>query len=578
MLETIRAAFTKCFGPDLLSSGNSSRGRASGWGVRRGQSGRQLGRATSAAIESLESRRLLTAFVVNTLLDQNDATGSSVVSLRDAIAAANASASVNPITFAPALTAHGPATITLTLGVLTLTNTTKITITGPGASLLSISGDNATSIFNIASSSFAVISGLTMTGARDASLDGGGILNSGILTITASTVSGNAAGQGAGGILNSAGATLTISGSTVSGNTANTNGGGITNAGMLTIVDSTVSGNTVHAYDGGGIYNIASGTLTVIGSTFSGNTAGGQGGGITNWGTMTVTNSTFYGNSAGQSGGAIVSSGSLTLTGSTISGNTTGNGASGGGIYVQGTLNLDNTLIAGNTASNNPDVAGAVSTGGCNLIGDGTGMSGLTNRVARNQVGTSASPINPQLGFLASNGGPTQTMALLPGSPAIDAGANLLIPDGVTTDQRGPGFSRIADSVVDIGAFEVAETTPPTPQLTTPIKLTRKGTAPYSFIVVYTDPATVLLSSIGNRNIKITGPRSFSVFATSFTAVSSADGTTVTATYHVAAPKGGWTSLNNGTYKIILQANQVEDLLNNRDPLATLGQFTVAIK
>ena len=87
------------------------------------------------------------------------------------------------------------------------------------------------------------------------------------------------------------------------------------------------------------------------------------------------------------------------------------------------------------------------------LIGNGTGATITTS--TGNKVGTSSSPINPLLGPLQNNGGPTRTLALLVGSPAINAGNNARIPVGLTTDQRGPGFARIKGVTVDIGAFEV---------------------------------------------------------------------------------------------------------------------------
>jgi hypothetical protein len=90
--------------------------------------------------------------------------------------------------------------------------------------------------------------------------------------------------------------------------------------------------------------------------------------------------------------------------------------------------------------------------------GDGSGSTGLVNSVNGNQVGTTLNPINPRLGPLQNNGGPTQTMALLPGSPAIDAGSNALAVDAsgspLTTDQRGPGFNRVINGTVDMGAYE----------------------------------------------------------------------------------------------------------------------------
>jgi hypothetical protein len=151
--------------------------------------------------------------------------------------------------------------------------------------------------------------------------------------------------------------------------------------------------------------------------------------------------------------------GTLTMTNCTVSGNgaTTG---SAFGVSNSGTLSLKNTIVANNRGVTHFDVSGAVVNSANNLIGDGTGLSGITNGVGGNQIGTSASPINPRLGPLSSNGGPTRTMALAPGSPAIDAGVNGLIPPGITTDQRG--FARISGPRVDIGAYEVQEPTLPT--------------------------------------------------------------------------------------------------------------------
>ena len=193
---------------------------------------------------------------------------------------------------------------------------------------------------------------------------------------------------------------------------------------------------------------------------------------------VTLTNDTFSGNSVqGGSGGSSGNGG--------LDGNNGGNGgnASGGGLFlVSGsttTLALANTLIARDTmtagtggaagggiftagaagspgSASGPDVSGSVTSHDHNLIGDGTG-SNLLPVANGDKVGTSVSPIDPLLGPLQNNGGPTQTMALLPNSPAIDAGTNSLIPAGVSTDQRG--FARIGGTAVDIGAFELQKPT-----------------------------------------------------------------------------------------------------------------------
>jgi uncharacterized repeat protein (TIGR01451 family) len=122
------------------------------------------------------------------------------------------------------------------------------------------------------------------------------------------------------------------------------------------------------------------------------------------------------------------------------------------------------------------------------------------------------------------------------------------------------------------------DTTPPTFQLTPPAILTRKSTKDYAFKVVYADASKVKLTSLGNQNLKITGPHNFAAFATKGKVVPSADGTSVTVTYTVTAPTGGWAKSKSGKYTIKLQANQVADLLNNRRGVtATLGTFTVKI-
>jgi hypothetical protein len=277
---------------------------------------------------------------------------------------------------------------------------------------------------------------------------GGGIYNSdgGSVTITGSTLSGNSSVYVGGGILNRG--TATITGSTLSGNSAGV-GGGISNGGTATITGSTLSGNSA-LYGGGGISNW--GTATISGSTLSGNSAlssnsaiaWGGGGGISNYGSVTITGSTLSGNSAGEDFGGGISNfngGTATITGSTLSGNSAG---VGGGIsnFNGGTVRLTDTIVANSPRGG--DLAGTVA-GTSNLIGDGSG--GLDP--ATNLLG-----VDPMLGPLQDNGGPTWTMAPLPGSPAIDAGSNDLIPVGVGFDQRGPGFQRIVNGTVDIGAVE----------------------------------------------------------------------------------------------------------------------------
>jgi len=302
------------------------------------------------------------------------------------------------------------------------------------------------------------VSNSTLSG--NSASDGGGIENylTGTLTVSSSTLSGNTAAVG--GAISNVG-TLTVTGSTVSRNTATGSdgalGGGIFNASTLTVSNSTLSGNSA-GFSGGGIYNYYPGTVAVSNSTLSGNSATRTysfGGGIYNNGTLTVSNSTLSGNSAGVSGGGIVNDGHVTLTNVTLTANRAN--TSGGGLYANGTSSvLHNTLIAGNfqnaTGTHRDDVYGHLDpSGDYNLIGDGTGMTGLSNGVNGNQVGSAAAPIDPLLAPLQDNGGPTLTHAVLSGSPAIDAGNNAYATD---FDQRGPGFPRIVNGIIDIGAFE----------------------------------------------------------------------------------------------------------------------------
>jgi len=142
-----------------------------------------------------------------------------------------------------------------------------------------------------------------------------------------------------------------------------------------------------------------------------------------------------------------------TLTGNTASVTTPGTG--GGGIFAtsNNTVSIGNTIVAGNVApAGNPDAFGPYSSQGSNLIGDGSGSSGFT--ASGDHVGTGGAPINPKLDTLKNNGGATDTMALLSGSPAIDAGNDR------SRDYRSAGIWRVGKS--DIGAFEL-QPPPPTP-------------------------------------------------------------------------------------------------------------------
>jgi hypothetical protein len=338
----------------------------------------QTGAIETAALAVANYASVLATFnVTNT----NDAGAGS---LRDAIIQANIIAGADTIDFTGSIFKDAvPDQITLTSGQLNINS--DITITGTGASKLSISGNNASRVFGIAGASKVTISGLSITQGKESAGAGGGIVNSGTLTLKNSIVSGNTADFGGGiynggtltlknsiisgntadfggGIYNYINSTLTLNNSTISGNTADFfNGGGIFNSGTLTLNNSTVSGNTATTY-GGGIFNNR-GTLTVNNSTVSGNTGGSFGGGIFNdHGTLTVNNSTLTDNKATIYGGGIYNNGTLTLNNSTLTGN---KAISGGGIFNSRTLALSKSIISGNTATTsgggiyNDDLGGA---------------------------------------------------------------------------------------------------------------------------------------------------------------------------------------------------------------------------
>jgi hypothetical protein len=279
------------------------------------------------------------------------------------------------------------------------------------ASGIVISGGDSVRVFHIMSGSDVDLKGLGVS-------NGGGVIFGG-------------------GIYNEA--SLQVSGSNVVGNNATNIGGGIYNADTLTVLDSTLTNNGT-GLDGAGIYS--TGTLTVLRSTFDGNDAGRYGGGLyAVSSTSTISNSTFYNNHAASNGGGIyISGGTLTVQNSTFSNNVVA--GDGGGIYNSvGTLNLENSILANSSGGNDCYTSSSSGTRINNLIRTGSCGSALV--------------ADPILGPLADNGAAVQTMALLLGSPAIDAGDN---PSCQATDQRG--WDRPIDgdldgtATCDIGSYE----------------------------------------------------------------------------------------------------------------------------
>jgi hypothetical protein len=286
----------------------------------------------------------------------------------------------------------------------TLTIDKSLTITGSGASALAVSGNNAAQVFVINSGAMVTISGLTIeNGAVTGGVGGGGISNLG---------------------------TLTVNNSAITGNTTDMFGGGIKNFGTLTLANSTVSGNSASCCFGGGIYN--GGTLTLINSTVSGNSV-----------------QMFY-------GGGIYNTSMLSMTNDTLSGNTAGC-CHGGGIGNIGTLTMKNTILANSLVSGNCYMGsgGVIDSQGHNLSDDASCAAWFKS------ADQSGVPAGLDPAGLKNNGGPTQTIALLPTSAAVDAvptsPTNYCTPTTeLATDQRG--VARPSGPACDIGAFELVQT------------------------------------------------------------------------------------------------------------------------
>jgi hypothetical protein len=330
-------------------------------------------------------------------------------SLRQAILDAS-SAEQDTVTFAT----HVTNVITLTSGPLVINK--GLSIRGPGANKLTISGNNASRVFHLTTFSLFLVSDLTIAHGLATNGSGGGILaEAGYLSIVNCQIKSNAATAGfsSGGGIYVAGRSLNLAYSSVTHNQAHLTGGGIAVSGspQVIIYHSTIASNqTTYVYEGilipcGGGISLPGGSLFMVNSTVAGNQTTYGGGGVCN------------------------------------------------GPFTSGTAEIRNSIIAANTAPNSPDVVGPFLSGGYNLIGNPNFSTGFTN--ATDQVN-----VNPLLGALGHHGGPTLTMPLQGGSPAIDKGYSF----GWSSDQRGvprpwddPAIANASGGDgADIGAFEVA--------------------------------------------------------------------------------------------------------------------------
>jgi len=442
----------------------------------------------------------------------NPALYATFCTLRDAIAtaAAESSASLTPvIDFAPSLnlSASTPGVYSVAANG-TLTIGANMKIQGPGANLLAIDGGGAVRVFSISSGTVS-ISGLTITNGNcnvpSSSCYGGGISNSGTLTLANSTVSNSSApgvamnpGQG-GGIYNDLSATMVISGSTISGNRS-MNGGGIMNYSSLTITDSSFNGN--HANWGGGIYT-------------AGTTAGDR---PASAGVLTATNSSF--------GGDVMQAGCNACGGAIDNGN------------YNSTVTLANNLFG-------EDVQGSSTDNGGNVYA------------------------NAHLSSLGNYGGPTQTMMPLPGSAGICAGtvANATAA-GLTVDQRGnPRSTTVynATPCVDAGAVQTAYslsfTTTPSGSVNTGATLMPTAVVQlYDLNPATNEPAAIELQnapiSVSSYSGTLNGTASQSTASTgaaSFGGLSVTTATTLSDDYLIASAAAGpyTVTVNSGYFNVI---------------------------
>ncbi|MDW8262931.1 MAG: choice-of-anchor Q domain-containing protein [Phycisphaerales bacterium] len=326
----------------------------------------------------------------------------------------------------------------------------------------------------------------------------------------------------------------------------NGDAGGAYFGGPASIRRSTLSRNTA-SRDGGGLV-VGAGTVAINDSTIDSNSAGRDGGGIFAASSLNITNSTLSTNTATARGGGIhVSGGTTNAAHLTIAGNSAATG-NGRGLHNLATMTLNNSIVANGTISGNMVNTGSL-TGSFNINQSAsTGVGGLTNTIFG----------NPNLGPLTNNGGPTRTHAIPAGSIARDAGNPAFAsPPGPAFDQRGPGFARLLNARIDIGALEHPDIFAPT---VTSIEFLFDGVTlpapPHRLRFVFSEDVS---SSIANTDLVLQNLTSGQTLPPTGIAVVTGPGNQATFTF----PGVAFGVLPDGNYNARIPAGAIEDAAGN---------------
>ncbi|HEY9647031.1 MAG TPA: choice-of-anchor Q domain-containing protein [Chroococcidiopsis sp.] len=376
----------------------------------------------------------MATFIVNNINDSGEG------SLREAINNANNTSGEDVISFGAIFYDDTPDTIVLTSGQLTLTDAAKTTINGSGVQKLSISGNNATRVFQINDGAAAVIKDLAIANGATSSF-GAGIYNQGTLELSNLSLEGNSTIAEGGGIYNTK--TLLIGDSTFRSNEAGIAGGGISNFGFLSINNSVFDSNQITSFGtgrGGGICNVG-GILSISNTTFAENNAeeGGKGGAIYNEDSvLSLTSSTLHKNSALLGGGIYNSNGVFTISNSTLSSNTSSFGSA---IYTNSSSDIKNTIV-------NSTLSGGLSGFGAGLV-NSLGVTAVQNSTITDYQNTAIS-----IAFNSPSPTPNATpqFSRIEVSNSIIAGngkASTLIPD-VIVGEDNASFVSLGNNLIGI--------------------------------------------------------------------------------------------------------------------------------